>query len=166
MRTFLLVLFVSIGLTASSQTYYIVRHAEKAVPSAGSIMSTPDDPPLSEAGQLRALALVEELKGKEIKKIYSTNTIRTKSTAGTLSKETAVDIETYGPFPDSTFIAKLKALGHNALIVGHSNTVDDIVNGLLGEKKLEDLTDSEYSHLFIVTIKDNKGIFEDRKYGK
>ena len=68
MRTFLLVLFVSIGLTASSQTYYIVRHAEKAVPSAGSIMSTPDDPPLSEAGQLRALALVEELKGKEIKK--------------------------------------------------------------------------------------------------
>ncbi|HKH59751.1 MAG TPA: histidine phosphatase family protein [Flavitalea sp.] len=137
-------------LTSCSHTYYVVRHAEKAVPSAGVTMSTPDDPPLSDAGTKRAEALKEVLKGKQIKNIYSTNTKRTRSTAEPLSASVGLTIQPYGPRPDSLFINKLKMLGTNTLIVGHSNTVDDVVNGLLNQNKLTDLADGEYDNLFVV----------------
>ena len=154
-------------LTSCSHTYYIVRHAEKAVPSAGATMSTPDDPPLSDAGTKRAEALKEALKDKHIKNIYSTNTKRTRLTAEPLSASSALTIQTYGPRPDSLFINKLKMLSTNTLIVGHSNTVDDVVNGLLNQNKLTDLADSEYDNLFVVRYKNFFGKrikYERRKY--
>ena len=69
-----LLFFVS---SCTSVKYYVVRHAEKEVPSAGTVMSTPNDPPLSAAGKVRAIELGEELKDKNILFIFSTNTIRT-----------------------------------------------------------------------------------------
>jgi phosphohistidine phosphatase SixA len=154
-------------LTSCSHTYYIVRHAEKAVPSAGATMNTPDDPPLSDAGTKRAEALKETLKDKQIKNIYSTNTKRTRLTAEPLSASSRLTIQTYGPRPDSLFINKLKLLSTNTLIVGHSNTVDDVVNGLLNQNKLTDLADSEYDNLFVVRYKNFFGKrikYERRKY--
>ena len=44
----------------------------------------------------------------------------------------------------------------NVLVVGHSNTVDDIVNGLMGISEFSDLPDTEYGSLFIVKKKGNK----------
>lgn len=160
-------LLISLLLTSCSHTYYIVRHAEKAVPSAGSTMNTPDDPPLSEDGSARAQALKTVLMDKGVKNIFSTNTKRTRSTAQPLSDQTGVAIQTYGPRPDSTFIKRLKGLKANTLIVGHSNTVDDIVNGLLEQNKLTDLADSEYDNLFVIIYKrflGNRIKFEGRKY--
>lgn len=154
-------------LTSCSRTYYVVRHAEKATPSPGTTMSTPDDPPLSEVGLKRAEALKSALSPKQIKNIFSTDTKRTRSTAEPLSAQTGVPIQKYGPRPDSGFIQKLKALGSNTLVVGHSNTVDDIVNGLLNQQKLTDLADSEYDNLFVVRFKRFFGTrisFEGRKY--
>jgi hypothetical protein len=49
--------------------------------------------------------------------------------------------------------------------VGHSNTVDDIVNALTGEKSIPgDLQDSEYDNLFVVTYKGKKATFERLKF--
>lgn len=162
-------LAILLCLTACSHTYYVVRHAEKAVPSPGTTMQTPNDPPLSEAGQQRAEALKEVLKGKKIVSIYSTNTIRTKSTAEPLRAALSLTTQTYGPMPDSAFIGLLKGLKHNVLIVGHSNTVDNIVNGLTGAVSVPgDLQDSEYDNLFVVTYKKFFGTkvrYERRKYG-
>ena len=43
------------------------------------------------------------------------------------------------------------------LIVGHSNTVDDVVNKLCGEIKVPaDLPDSEYDNLYLVIKKGKK----------
>ena len=145
--------FIALILTSCSHTYYIVRHAEKATPSPGATMSTPDDPPLSEAGIKRAEALKDALKDKQVKNIFSTNTKRTRLTAEPFSKYGGLNIQTYGPRPDSMFIKQLKSLKTNALIVGHSNTVDDVVNGLTNGNKLSDLADSEYDNLFIVRYK-------------
>jgi phosphohistidine phosphatase SixA len=167
MQKFLGLLTSTLLLTACSHTYYIVRHAEKAVPSAGVVMSTPDDPPLSDVGAKRAEALKEELKDNNIGHIFSTNTKRTMTTAEPLSKLTGITIQAYGPRPDSTFISRLKNLKGNTLIIGHSNTVDDIVNGLSNENKLTDLADSEYDNLFIVRYKrffGTKVSYERRKY--
>lgn len=123
------------------------------------------DPPLSDAGTARANALLQLLKNEKLAHIFSTNTIRTRTTAEPLSRHLGLAIQTYGPKPDSAFIQQLKALKKDALIVGHSNTVDDIVNMLCNEQKVPgDLADTEYDNLFIVTIKNGVAKFERRKY--
>lgn len=155
--------FVFISLTACSQTYYIVRHGEKAA-ATGEMNAT--NPPLSDLGKARADALKEVLKNEKIGYIFSTNTIRTRSTAEPLSTLLNIPIETYNPRPDSAFISQLRSLKKNVLIVGHSNTVDDIVNMLTKEQKVpKDLEDSEYNNLFIVTVKGDKITFERKTYG-
>lgn len=155
--------------SCTSVKYFIVRHAEKEIPSAVSVMNTPNDPPLSATGKVRAIELREELKDKNILHIFSTNTIRTISTAQPLNElRGATKIELYNS-KDSLdfFIQKLKGIKKgNSLIVGHSNTVDDIVNKLCGEIKVpKDLPDSEYDNLYIVTKKGKKMKFENRTYG-
>ena len=147
------ILIIITLVTSCSHTYYIVRHAEKAVPSAGATMNTTDDPFLCDAGEKRAQALKQILMDKNISHVFSTNTNRARLTAEPLSKESRLTIQTYGPRPDSAFIKQLKGIKGNVLIVGHSNTVDEIVNGLTGDQKLSDLTDSEYDNLFVVRYK-------------
>ncbi|HEX6170645.1 MAG TPA: histidine phosphatase family protein [Chitinophagaceae bacterium] len=160
-----LIFFSSCG----SVKYYIVRHAEKETASAGTTMSTPDDPPLSAAGRIRAIELKEALRGKGIQYIYSTNTVRTISTAQPFAElRGTTKIETYNTRDSlDLFIQKLKEIEKgNSLIVGHSNTVDDIVNKLCGETKIPaDLPDSEYDNLYIVTKKGNRMKFENKTYG-
>lgn len=160
-------LLLLISLTAASQTYYIVRHAEKAAVEGNPNMSA-SNPPLSEAGRERAEALKEVLKDKNIGEIYSTDYVRTRSTAEPLSKLLNVPITIYKPGANEFLSAASEmadSLRH-ILIVGHSNTVDDIVNALCKEKILSDLADSEYDNLFIVTIRDGKASFQRKKFGK
>ena len=169
MPRILLCLSIIIFSSCSSVKYYIVRHAEKETASAGTTMSTPNDPPLSAAGRVRAIELREALKGKRIRYIFSTNTIRTISTAQPFNElRGATKIELYNT-RDSLdhLIQKLKEIKKgNSLIVGHSNTVDDIVNKLCGETKVPgDLPDSEYDNLYIVTKKGRHFKFENKTYG-
>ena len=154
----LVVLFTSCG-----NTYYIVRHAEKATQSAN--MSS--DVPLTPEGEQRAQDLREALKGKKIGYVYSTNTIRTKSTAEPTASYFNLPIQTYGPRPDTAFMAFVKAKKKNTLIVGHSNTIDDLVNMLCGKKVIEgDLPETDYDNLFTVKKKGNKFVFKGQTYGK
>ncbi len=165
-------LFIIISLLVSSCTqvkYFVVRHAEKETPSDGPVMFTPNDPPLSSAGEARAVELREVLKTEDIRHIYSTNTIRTISTAKPLSDllgDTPVELYNSRDSLDY-FIARFKEIRDgNVLIVGHSNTVDDIVNKLCGEVKVPgDLPDSEYDNLYLVIKKGNRMKFGNRTYG-
>jgi phosphohistidine phosphatase SixA len=148
--------------SSCSQSYYIVRHAEKATQEAN--MSS--DVPLTEKGKQRAEDLKKILSRKKIAFVFSTNTIRTKSTAQPTADYFHLTIEIYGPRPDSAFIALLKSKKKNTLVVGHSNTVDDIVNMLCGRKEVAgDLPDSEYDNLFIVKKKGKRYIYSFQKYG-
>lgn len=163
-RLTLVFAFIFISLTASSQTYYIVRHAEKAVVDGNPNM-TANDPPLTEAGVARAMALKALLKDEKIGYIFSTNTLRTRSTAEPLSRHIDVPVEIYNPRPDASFIQKLRSLDKNVLIVGHSNTIDDIVNMLCNEQKVAaDVDEKIYDNLFIVTIDQGKVSFVQKKY--
>ncbi len=164
MRNFLLFFSLSLLLTACTSSFYIVRHAEKAV-AEGTMMS--NDPPLTEAGKERAENLKEKLKTKKIGYVFSTKTIRTTSTAEPVRAYYNLVTETYSPSQDTAFINRLRSLKKNALIVGHSNTVDDIVNKLCGSIKIAgDLPETEYDNLFIVKKKGRKMSFENKKYGK
>ena len=165
MRNYPGALFFCLLLTSCSQTFYIVRHAEKEVAGASATMMS-NDPPLSVTGKQRAEALKETLKGKKIGNIFSTNTIRTRSTAEPLRARLNLTTETYQPIPDQNFIDRLLLLKGNVLLVGHSNTVDDVVNKLCGAIKIPaDLADTAYDNLFVIRKKGKRLVFENKKYG-
>ena len=150
-------------LFSSCKSYiYVVRHAEKAIP-----MGNNTDVSLTAAGEERALALLDSLKNRKIRSVYSTNTIRTRSTAKPTADYFHLTIQTYPNMPDSNFISTLQHLHKNALVVGHSNTVDDIVNRVCGAVLMPgDLKDSEFDNLFVIVKKGRKREVLRRKYGK
>lgn len=168
MRNCLLLFVITCMMISCSVTqhYYIVRHAEKASAAAGTAAMSANDPPLTDAGRKRAEDLKTELQGEKIGRIFSTNTIRTKETAEPTRAHFGLVTEIYSPMPDSTFINRLKSIKENTLIVGHSNTVDDIVNKLSGQQLLTDLPETEYNHLFLVIRKGKKWKFRSLLYGQ
>ncbi|MBI1343358.1 MAG: histidine phosphatase family protein [Terrimonas sp.] len=158
----LLVISVFLVLSSCSHSYYIVRHAEK-MPTGPGMTS---DVPLSVPGQQRADDLLAVLKKKKIGYVFSTQTVRTISTATPTADFFGLPIEPYGPRPDTAFIRQLQSLHKNTLVVGHSNTVDDIVNMLCGSVKItSDLRDKEYDNLYVVKKKGKQYIFIPKKFG-
>ncbi len=156
---FLLILLITASCT---QKVYVVRHAEKATQEKN--MSS--DVPLSEMGEKRAKALLDVLRDQKIQEIYSTQTIRTTTTARHVKEYFKLDTKIYGPKPDSVFYKRVKESKRNTLIVGHSNTIDDIVNGLAGRKIIPgDLQDTEYDNLYLLKIGRKKVRFKGMRYG-
>ncbi len=134
-------------LTSCKSTFYVVRHAEKVDNSA--------NPPLSELGQARAEDLKTALADKGISVIYSSNYIRTKTTAKPLADARGISIQIYAPSPADSmrvFIEKLKQMkGKNVLVVGHSNTTKYVVNGLFERDTLRaDIADNDFDNLYVV----------------
>ena len=160
LRSILIIVTIFLVSCKAATTYYVVRHAEKE----SSTMT--NDVALSQAGKQRAEALKDVLRNENIKFIYSTNYIRTKTTAQPLADAINVSVQTYNP-NDTSFITTIKNLGNgNVLIVGHSNTVDDLVNKLMGTNQIaRDLQDTEYGDLFVVKRKGTKYFFERKRFG-
>jgi phosphohistidine phosphatase SixA len=159
MKRVLFLMIIAVSAVSCSHTYYVVRHAEK-------VQAQPPlpDPPLTPNGEAMAQNLKTILLPKHIRHIFSTNTTRTKSTAAPLSQATGVPVVLYNA-PDTVFIAQLKSLKKNTLIVGHSNTVDDIVNALCNSAIISgDLADPEYGDLFVITVKGKKIYFKRLRY--
>lgn len=154
-RSLLIAVAAIFFFSCKTTTYYVVRHAERDNTVATA------DVPLSEAGKQHAEALKEQLKGKRIGTIYSTNYARTRATAQPLADALGVTVQIYDP-RDSTFISRIVNTGNkdeegNILIVGHSNTVDDIVNNLVGLRIVTgDLPDTQYGDLYIVRQRGKK----------
>lgn len=147
--TFIWVMGIALGLLSgcASHTLYLVRHAEKAATPA-------NDPPLTAAGQQRALALRDSLSDKGIKIIYSTNTLRTRSTAEPVAQAIGVPINPYATdtlWEVARHLTKLRRT--NALVVGHSNTLLPLLDQLPVTHQKKEIPDSDYDNLFVVTVK-------------
>src|SRR3982751_1179770 len=112
MRLFAIVILLI--CVSCSHTIYVVRHAEKE--TAGPNMS--GDVALTAKGKERAEEIKKILETKKIAAVYSTNTIRTKSTAQPTADHFGLSIQVYGPRPDSAFIKMVKTSKKNTLIVG------------------------------------------------
>lgn len=169
MKYLLLIALFSLG--ACGNTIYIVRHAEKEPVPAGSTQMMASNPPLSEAGKVRSYALREILRHERIRYIFSTNTTRTVSTAQPLNELLGTTrIELYSSKKDSAelFIAQLKSIKKgNVLVVGHSNTIDDIANQLCGKTVVNgDLKDHQYDNLFVIKRKGRVYRFTGKKFGQ
>ena len=149
---FLLAIAVAYWNSATTTTIVLVRHAEKQV---GAIT----DAPLSPEGETRASRLTQLLGGSEefgrIGKIYVTNTRRTQQTAAGLAQRLGLTPEVIEAKTDSGDLAR-RALrenrGHRALIVGHSNTVPEIVAALTHSQNVPPMGDDEFDTMYIVTV--------------
>lgn len=127
-------------------TVYLTRHAEKK------IEATPD-PELSEEGLKRAEKLAWMLKDLKINTAYSTNYKRTQRTLEPLAKQNKIPLMFYEVLDMEKLSIELKKqFGQTIAISGHSNTIPDFVNYLIGEKRFQDLDDTDYSNLFLVKI--------------
>ncbi len=143
MKKYLVILCL---FSACQSNIYLVRHAEKADSS--------HNPPLSETGRKRALVLADALQKMRIDAIYATNFDRTTSTARPLAQRISLPVYIYDSSKDSLafFIEKMKQIrGKNVLIVGHSNTLRHLVNGLAEKVVMtNDIPDSRYDDFFLV----------------
>jgi phosphohistidine phosphatase SixA len=138
--------------SATSTTVVLVRHAEKEL---GAI----SDAPLSPEGERRADRLANMFGDSEkfgrLQKIYVTNTRRTQQTALRLSQRlgivsTVVDAQT--PAADLARRVLEENRGGRVLIVGHSNTVPEIVKALSGADAVPPIGEEEYDTLYVVTV--------------
>lgn len=146
----LLALAVWLLSAASTTTVFVMRHAEKAtVPG--------DDPPLSPAGENRALALAEQFgrapKGLGLDCIIVSEFKRTQDTVRPLANRLGIPVIVVPAEQGAT--AARRALseyrGGRVLIVGHSNTVPALIEELSG-REVPAMSEAEYGVVYVVAV--------------
>jgi broad specificity phosphatase PhoE len=128
---------------SAQEAVYIVRHAERADQSS--------DSPLSAAGRRRAVALARLLHDAGITHIYTSEKLRTLQTAAPFAAASHVRPRQRPAAEGSALIRDLAELGAHdrALVVGHSNTVPELLRGL-GVPTPVTIGDADFDNLFIV----------------
>jgi broad specificity phosphatase PhoE len=134
---------------AAQPLVFVVRHAERADAGTGGATTMATDPDLSDAGRARAESLADALKDAKITAIFVTPYKRTRQTAEPLAKALGVQPTEIDAKDIGGLIEKVKAASGNALVVGHSNTVPDVLTRL-GVEDAPKLADTDYDNLFVV----------------
>lgn len=145
------VLFVvgAAAQTAAQSTVFVVRHAERADAGATASPMMATDPDLSEIGKARAESLAIALKDAGITAIFTTEYKRTQQTAAPLAKALGIQATTVPARDMPALIEKIKAASANVLVVGHSNTVADVMSRL-GVTDAVKVGDNDYDNLFVL----------------
>jgi broad specificity phosphatase PhoE len=128
-------------------SFIVVRHAEKAT-------DDPEDPPLTAAGHERAARLAALLGAEPITAVYVTEFRRTQQTALPTANQHHIQATHYFSKGPSVELAAQWLRRHRqgtVLIVGHSNTVPDIVSALSGQN-VEPIPDDQFNRLYRVDI--------------
>jgi broad specificity phosphatase PhoE len=143
----------------AATTVIVVRHAES--------VQGGEDPPLTEAGTARAKALAEALKNANIAAVFVTKYARSKDTAQFVVAQTKapvfiVEAKAYGDLA-----AKIRSgyANKTVLVVGHSNTVPEIVKELTGAEYPQ-IKHEDNSPMFIVTIDEERKSVIAAQYGQ
>lgn len=164
MKNFGLVMILLFSLTSFSQTttFIVLRHAEKADNSK--------DPNLSTDGLKRADELRKTLSPISVEAIYATAYNRTKQTVTPLAAEKKVTITEYpANKPYDELVNELidAHRGKTVVIVGHSNTVPEILKALTQNTFEVTISENQFDNLFVVTLTNGKQAqVAPMKYGK
>jgi len=133
--------------TAAVTTVYLVRHAEKDL--------TPGltDPELSAAGKARALLLPKAVGGK-VAALFTTNTIRTRTTLAPLAAATGLEPQVYEARDPAALVARIRQeyAGKKCVVVGHSNTLLPLLAAFGASTSVGEIKDDEFSYLFKVSL--------------
>ncbi|NKI25927.1 histidine phosphatase family protein [Arenibacter sp. 6A1] len=140
---------VEIPMQPGISTFYFIRHAEKD-------RSDPENknPELNQEGLGRAIKWAEVLDPVAIDAIYSTDFKRTTMTAAPTEIKKNLTLQLYNLSTLDIEAFKNDNLGKNVLVVGHSNTIPEFVNQILGAQKYSAMDDYDNGSLFIVRIMD------------
>lgn len=146
-------LLVAAGCAGPLTTAYVVRHAEKA--SSGNATEIE----LSPAGHQRAKALADRLRGSRVDAIFVTRTRRTEQTAAPTAAERKLEPIHYGTPQEVVARVRKDLREGGVLIVGHSNTVHQIVAGFgapVPAAIRNGIPDDEYDNLVILALRPKK----------
>lgn len=137
---------------ASTTTVYVMRHAEKQT-------SDPQDqdPPLAPAGEARALELAQLFgrapKGQGLDAVIVSEFRRTQDTVRPLANRLGIPVIVVKA--DEPARAAKRALAENrggrVLIVGHSDTVPEIVRELSGID-VGPMSEADYGIIYVVAV--------------
>ena len=139
----IIVALVRAGTTHAQEAIYIVRHAERLDQST--------DSPLSPEGVARANRLGEMLRSAGITHVFTSGFKRTIDTAKPAADALHLVSKPMEVATGPAVADQLVRLGPHdrALVVGHSNTVPEILRALSVAAPIT-IDDAEYDNLFIV----------------
>jgi len=112
---------------AGVKTVILVRHAEAEATQPGG------DPVLTADGKARALELARVLDDSPLRAVYTTHYQRNRMTAEPLPRHAGEKPIVIDDVPGILRALRAEPWGTTALVVGHSNTVPDLVRGLTGQ---------------------------------
>ena len=139
-------------------TIYISRHAEK--------LNSGSDPALSANGVIRAGNLAHVLKDAGIDAVFVTEFQRTQQTGSPTATQAGTQLTQYSAGDSTAVVNTILAnhTGEQILIIGHSNTLDDIAAGL-GASGVPELNESQFDRLFVVHRVGSTAHLDRLRYG-
>lgn len=151
------------SLQAQTTKIWVVRHGEKNLEDPAD-----KDPALSKAGEERAIALAKYLKGNKMAALFSTDYKRTRGTLAPLASKQHLPIQLYKSTAyqalADTILNTYK--GKNLVICGHSNRLLGIIAAFNASSTLKEITEDEYSHIFLIEIDGDQVKLKEGHYGK
>ncbi len=146
MKNIFCFLIIILLLSCSTTKIYLVRHAEKNGTTSNADLKTPE-------GFARANKLRDTMQNFKLTNVFSTNTPRTINTAEptAIAQNQSVIIYTNG---DSLIDKLLLLKNKKFLIVGHSNTLPNIIRHLKLNPGFEgNIADNDFSNFFVIVKK-------------
>ncbi len=122
-------------------SFYVMRHLQKG---------EGQDPSLSLEGQAKARRLIGFFAAERPRVAYVSTTRRAFETAAPAAKKLRMKVRRYDPADTDSLVARVLAERGPVLVVGHSNTVPEIV-ARLGGTRPAPLAETDYGdvwHLF------------------
>ncbi|HEX8574098.1 MAG TPA: phosphoglycerate mutase family protein [Allosphingosinicella sp.] len=119
-------------------SFYVMRHLQKA---------EGPDPALSEEGQANARRLIGLFAADPPRTIYVSTTRRARETAAPLARKLRLKLRSYDPADTPGLVARVLADKGPVLVVGHSNTVPEIVERLGGDRPAP-LAETDYGDVW------------------
>lgn len=132
---------------------YVIRHAEKE--------DSDLDPGLTRDGYRRADGLAQLLGKAGVEAIYSTYYRRNVGTVLPLARNLSTPVQFYHEDNADDLVERVLARAETTVIVGHSNTVPDLVRAFGGDA--ESMTEEDYGDLFQLSIDVHDGEHEVRQ---
>lgn len=124
-------------------TILVVRHAEKDTAA--------NDPVLSPAGVARARVLAHVVGGAGVSAIYVTHYRRCRDTALPLAQALGESLTVVDDTAEIMRRLRSRHWGKTVLVVGHFNTIPDIIRGLTG-RAIPTFRDEEFDRLYVITL--------------
>jgi phosphohistidine phosphatase SixA len=145
-----LVMAGSVASAAAQPVVFLVRHAERADAGMAAAKVAGADPDLSGAGLARASSLAAMLKDARIGTVITTEYKRTKQTGDPVARAAGVPLTIMDSKDVAGLLKKVRSSTGNVVVVGHTNTLPEILKGL-GVTEPITIAEDEYDWLFVVT---------------